>query len=192
MPFDEFLMRLAIALGRGLVLGLECEIKHAPVGARTFALLSLGAAVYTLLTLRLGAISAERAVLTVDPSRLVLGLIDSIGFLGAGAIIGSTSGNCMRAIATGGAILVSGGIGLYWEPLAITFVTAGLLFVTEVTLAKWSMRDEIFRQPERRWKRVSASIHPFSRSIASRINWCASSASPQRTILTHLPFSRSL
>jgi putative Mg2+ transporter-C (MgtC) family protein len=155
MPFDEFLMRLAIALGLGLVLGLDREIKHAPVGVRTFALVSLGAAVYTMLTLRLGAISAERADLAVDPSRLIQGLIGGIGFLGAGAIIGSTSGNRVRGIATGAAIWVSGGVGvscglgLYWEALAITFVTAGLLFVTEVAQAKWGMRDEILRQPER-------------------------------------------
>ena len=37
-----------------------------------------------------------------------------------------------------------------------------------------------------------AVAHPFARSIPSSIRRFASSASPQRTILTHLPGSRSL
>lgn len=136
-------------MGLGLLLGLDREIRHAPVGMRTFALVAVGSAVYTMLTLRLGHVSAEKDALSVDPSRLIQGLIGGIGFLGAGAIIGNTSGDRVRGIATGAAIWVAGGIGvacglgLYAEALSVTFITTALLFITEWAHSKWGRPNEI-------------------------------------------------
>lgn len=149
MPIEDFLLRLAAALGLGLLLGLDREIKHAPVGMRTFALVAVGSAVYTMLTLRIGTVPEGSDAFSVDPSRLIQGLIGGIGFLGAGAIIGSQSGDRVRGIATGAAIWVSGGIGvacglgLYWEALSVTLLTTVLLFTTEWAHAKWGRPDEI-------------------------------------------------
>lgn len=149
MPLDDFILRLGVALALGLFLGLDREIKHAPVGMRTFALVALGSAVYTMLTLRLGTVAADSNAFSVDPSRLIQGLIGGIGFLGAGAIIGSTSSDRVRGIATGAAIWVSGGIGvacglgLYWEAVSVTLLTTAVLFSTEWAHTKWGRADEI-------------------------------------------------
>lgn len=156
MPIEDFLLRLLAALGLGLLLGLDREIKHAPVGMRTFGLVAVGSAVYTMLTLQLGTVSAEREAFAVDPSRLIQGLIGGIGFLGAGAIIGSTSSDRVRGIATGAAIWVSGGIGVacglgfYWQALAVTIITTLLLFTTEWAHSRWGGPEKIIKDVSNR------------------------------------------
>ena len=152
MTFETFFTRLLISVVLGLLLGLDREIKSAPVGVRTFALVSMGAAVYTMLTLQLGELSAQKDDLAVDPSRLIQGLIGGIGFLGAGAIIGGISEDKVRGIATGAAIWVAGGVGvacglgLYWQALGVAIITAALLVLTELAQAKWGSRDSVYRQ----------------------------------------------
>lgn len=154
MTIDIFVLRVAVALVLGLVLGLDREAKNAPVGVRTFALVSMGAAAYTMLTLQLGEIAAERVDLVVDPSRLIQGLIGGIGFLGAGAIIGSRSEHRVRGIATGAAIWVAGalgvscGLGLYWWAAAVTGMALALLLVSEYAEAKFGKRDDVVRNAD--------------------------------------------
>lgn len=151
METYEFVLRMGAALGLGVLLGLDREIKHAPVGVRTYALVCVGAAVYTMLTLKIGEISLDKADLSVDPSRLIQGLIGGIGFLGAGAIIGGMRSNRVRGIASGAAIWVSGGIGVacglgfYLEAVAVTIVCAALLFFCELAQFKLGERDELIR-----------------------------------------------
>ena len=53
MPFETFLVRLCVAVGAGLLIGLEREIKHKDAGIRTHALVSLGSAIYMLVALEL-------------------------------------------------------------------------------------------------------------------------------------------
>lgn len=151
MPLGEFIIRIFAALACGLLLGLDRELKHAPVGVRTFTLVAVGSALYTMLTLELGDLSAGQSDLSVDPSRLIQGLIGGIGFLGAGAIIGSTSDNHVRGIATGAAIWVSGGLGvacglgLYWHAAVVTAVCVGILLMSELAQVKWGYRRGLNR-----------------------------------------------
>jgi uncharacterized membrane protein YhiD involved in acid resistance len=78
---EEVALRLGTALVLGGALGLNRELHGKPAGLRTHALVTLGAAVATLVALRSPNVS-----MAIDPnaiSRIVQGILTGIGFLGA-------------------------------------------------------------------------------------------------------------
>jgi len=137
----QLTLRLAAALGLGAAIGLERELHHKPAGLRTYALVALGAAAFTLITLRLmhGSPASE----SVDPLRLVAGIVGGIGFLGAGAIV--RSGGNVEGVTTAAGIWVVGALGvacgigdyaLAGVVAGFTLVTLALLGAVECRLAK--------------------------------------------------------
>jgi len=142
----EAVARLAMAAGLGLVLGLDRELKNKPVGVRSYMLMALGAAGFSLLSMELvlSSVSVQQGV-TIDPSRVIQGMIGGIGFLGAGAIIQREAG--VRGMASGAAIWVAGAIGMacgfgsYHLAVAITAIAAFILIVLGF-LRRWLDLDE--------------------------------------------------
>lgn len=107
------LFRLVFASLLGAVIGLERDIHGRPAGLRTNLLVSLGSAVFTILSESV-AVSFSRtiteAALRADPSRISAQIITGIGFLGAGAII--KSGFSVRGLTTAASLWISAGIGM--------------------------------------------------------------------------------
>jgi putative Mg2+ transporter-C (MgtC) family protein len=84
MPIEtqlESLLRIVLAGVAAGILGLEREIEDKPAGTRTFAVVGMGACLFTLV--------GEQAFDGKDDavSRLVAQIVTGIGFLGAGTII---------------------------------------------------------------------------------------------------------
>ncbi len=122
--------RLTLAYVLGGVIGWEREHEEKPAGLRTFILVCLGAALFVLTML---AVVMEAQSLTdvgptrVDPVRVVAGIAQGIGFLGAGTILvsrGSVLGlTTAAAIWATSAIGVACGLGLWKIALAGTILT---------------------------------------------------------------------
>ncbi|HEX6896553.1 MAG TPA: MgtC/SapB family protein, partial [Bryobacteraceae bacterium] len=72
--------KLLLAAALGGVIGLEREAKHRPAGLRTNLFICVGAALYTLLSIKISGNST-------DPTRIASQIIPGIGFIGAGSII---------------------------------------------------------------------------------------------------------
>jgi putative Mg2+ transporter-C (MgtC) family protein len=119
---EETALRLGAALILGGLLGLNRELHGKPAGLRTHALVSLGAAVATMVVLE----SPNRS-LTVDPNaigRVVQGILTGIGFLGAGVILRDPNGH-VTGLTTAATIWMCAVLGIvcglgYWAILAIT------------------------------------------------------------------------
>lgn len=105
------LARVAVAVVCGALLGWERESRGKPAGFRTQMMVCVGAALFTVITLRLLTPDAESAPeLRVDPSRVIAGVIGGIGFLGAGSIIQSRGD--VQGMTTAATIWVVGAIGV--------------------------------------------------------------------------------
>jgi putative Mg2+ transporter-C (MgtC) family protein len=76
------ILRLLAAVVAGAIIGLERELHDKPAGFRTNIMICLGAALFTLLSIRL---AEPRA--TADITRIAAQIVTGVGFLGAGAII---------------------------------------------------------------------------------------------------------
>lgn len=139
----EMLIRLVLALVLGALIGWNRRIRSKPAGLRTMALVSLGSATFTLIgveaMIQLATIEQEagiNAVVRLDTSRVIAGIVGGIGFLGAGAIIQSRGRIQGMTTASGiwmtAAIGVSVGLGMYVLSFAATF----LAFVVLVLLRR--------------------------------------------------------
>jgi len=102
-PFSEALLRLALAAGLGGAIGLEREFRHKPAGLRTNMLIALGSALFSILSVELGAGAGS-------PDRIAAQVVSGIGFLGAGAIL--RSGENVHGLTTAATIWVNAAIGM--------------------------------------------------------------------------------
>lgn len=135
IPIGEALLRIAAAALCGFILGIDRELKKKPVGLRTYMLVAVGAAAFTVTGMELAHQSVPETN-RIDPGRVIEGIIGAFGFLGAGAIIRS-GGDRLSGMASGAATWVTGslgvacGLGLFWLAFPIAFGAAAVLFVLE-------------------------------------------------------------
>ncbi|MBI2547711.1 MAG: MgtC/SapB family protein, partial [Candidatus Aenigmarchaeota archaeon] len=80
--YIEILLRMVLATLAGGLIGLEREIVHRPAGIRTHMLVSLGSALFALITIE---------QLPSEAARIIAGIATGIGFLGAGTIFKAKS-----------------------------------------------------------------------------------------------------
>jgi putative Mg2+ transporter-C (MgtC) family protein len=82
----DLVLRLFAAAIIGGGIGIDREVRGKPAGMRTLALVSLGAALVTVVVIRVAPPNYEH----VDAvSRVIQGIIAGVGFLGGGAILKS-------------------------------------------------------------------------------------------------------
>lgn len=79
MTYPEFTIRVIAALLAGMVIGFERQWHHKSAGLRTTTLVSLGSAIYVLLSIGITQTSG-------DPTRIIGQVVTGIGFLCAGVI----------------------------------------------------------------------------------------------------------
>jgi putative Mg2+ transporter-C (MgtC) family protein len=104
LPDAELIRRLLTAALLGAVLGFEREMKQKSAGLRTNILISVGAALFTLMSYEL----AEGA--NADPGRVAAQIVTGIGFLGAGAIMRTDSG--VQGLTTAATVWVNAAVGV--------------------------------------------------------------------------------
>ena len=123
MLVDQIL-RLLLAAAMGALIGLERDLKNKPAGIRTHMLVCLGACVYTLISV---------SDFPLDSARIAAGVVAGIGFLGAGAIIGSQDG--VYGLTTAAGIWVAAAVGLalgtgsYVIAVVSTLLVVVILFI---------------------------------------------------------------
>jgi putative Mg2+ transporter-C (MgtC) family protein len=116
LPFDltlqlDFAIRMLIAAILGAAIGLEREIHEHPAGMRTHLLVSLGSAIFTVLSIYgFQGVGQGNVAATVDPTRIAAQVVSGIGFLGAGAIL--KYGTSIRGLTTAASLWTAAAIGM--------------------------------------------------------------------------------
>jgi putative Mg2+ transporter-C (MgtC) family protein len=137
--FSTVLLKIVVAGLLGGLIGLERDIHGRPAGLRTHILVSIGSALFMIVSLHIydkySGMSAD-SILKIDPGRIAAQIITGIGFLGAGAIM--KSGVNIKGLTTAGSIWVSAGVGMasgisFYMP---AFVTTAVALVTLIFLSK--------------------------------------------------------
>lgn len=107
----EVVFRALFAVLGGGALGWERERHGKPAGLRTQMMVGLGAAMFTIVTLKLYYAALEAGGPgRLDPIRVVEGVVGGIGFLGAGTIIQARGS--VQGITTAATIWVVGAFGI--------------------------------------------------------------------------------
>ena len=133
----ELTLRLVVALLLGAVIGLEREMQRMPAGFRTHALVSLGSAIFTIVSAYAftGPLS--------DPTRIAAQVVSGVGFLGGGAIL--HYGGTVRGLTTAASLWAVAAVGMA--------AGAGLFVVAIVSAVLVIVALEVFQRLERMARR---------------------------------------
>jgi putative Mg2+ transporter-C (MgtC) family protein len=133
----EILIRVGLAAVLGGAIGLEREIREREAGLRTHLLVSVGAALFTLVSAYAWSdfrFSTPEGVV-FDPTRIAAQIVSGIGFLGAGAII--RQGLSVRGLTTAATLWVVAAIGM---ASGAGYYAAAVLTTALVLVSLWPLR----------------------------------------------------
>lgn len=132
----ETLLKIMIALGLSLIIGIEREIKRKPIGLKTSAVIATFSCLLTVISIEAAYLVPARDDInvTMDPLRLAAQIVSGIGFLGAGAILRKDNDNITglttAAMMWGSASIgIAVGAGFYTEAI---FAVISVMLVIEV------------------------------------------------------------
>jgi putative Mg2+ transporter-C (MgtC) family protein len=133
----ELLVRIGLAAALGGAIGLEREIREREAGLRTHMLVSVGAALFTLVSAYAWTdfrFSTPEGIV-FDPTRIAAQIVTGIGFLGAGAII--RQGLSVRGLTTAATLWVVAAIGM---AAGAGYYAAAVLTTALVLFSLWPLR----------------------------------------------------
>lgn len=114
-------LKIALALIVGGLLGAEREYRDKAAGFRTLVLICVGATLFTMFSIDVG--------FGKDPSRIAAGVVSGVGFLGAGVIM--RDGGSVTGLTTAATIWLTAalGMGIGAGYFGITVVAAALILL---------------------------------------------------------------
>jgi putative Mg2+ transporter-C (MgtC) family protein len=127
LTVSDLAVRILLAAAVGGALGFEREMSDQPAGLRTHILVSLGAALFTLVGIFGPGLVDSTQPIRVDPTRIAAQVVTGIGFLGAGAIL--QQGLSIRGLTTAAALWVTAAMGTavglgYYSAAVMTLVVS--------------------------------------------------------------------
>lgn len=141
----ELMTRLTFAVILGVLIGAERSRVGKRAGMRTYALVSLGACLFIIMS---GVVAFKFAEsFTFDPLRVASQVVVGIGFLGAGVIF--VQRNELTGLTTAAGLWVVAAIGAtcgYGLYSIATYVTVLTLFIFEVL---WYVEEKFVRKADR-------------------------------------------
>ncbi|HEU5438203.1 MAG TPA: MgtC/SapB family protein [Ktedonobacterales bacterium] len=145
LPLGEALLRLGVALLLGLLVGIERERKNThPAGMRTLALVSMGSALFTILSAHGFAALTGPGYAPVDPTRIAAQIVSGIGFIGAGTIL--LQRNAVRGLTTAAAIWMMAAVGMACGVGLLADAVAATLFALIVLAVLQPIERRLFHR----------------------------------------------
>ena len=142
LGWAEILLRVVLAAVLGGAIGFERELREREAGLRTHMLVSVGAALFTLVSAYAWTdwrfSTAEGLVF--DPTRITAQVVTGIGFLGAGAII--RQGLSVRGLTTAATLWVVAAIGM---ASGAGYYAAAVFTTALVLVSLWPLRILAYR-----------------------------------------------
>lgn len=145
----EDLIKIIMALVIGAVIGAEREYRNKSAGFRTVMLITLGSAIFTIMSQR---------ICPHDPDRIAANIVTGIGFLGAGAIF--KEDNRMSGLTTAASIWTAAALGMAIGNGYYVLAIGGMLLILIILFALVSVEKQIDqRNRVRKYKIVCAYKH---------------------------------
>jgi putative Mg2+ transporter-C (MgtC) family protein len=108
----EVALRLGSAAAVGAALGLNRDLAGKPMGIRTLALVSLGAAIASVSTIQVPTLAEHPDALSRVVQGIVQGVMGGIGFIGAGVVLRDVQARVVKNLTTAAAVWVTAALGL--------------------------------------------------------------------------------
>jgi putative Mg2+ transporter-C (MgtC) family protein len=137
------IMAVILAAILGGIIGIEREFRRKAAGLRTNVLICIGAAVFTVISRKMGGTS-EQSI-----TRIAAQVVTGVGFLGAGAIVRDRAG--VLGLTTAATIWLVASIGMacgagFFKLATVTTVLAILVLIglskIETFIKKWEPKKQ--------------------------------------------------
>lgn len=136
----DLVIKLALALFLGMCLGIERVVAGKIAGMRTYGLVTMGAALFTIVGI-VASGGYESALAIKESIRLTAQIITGIGFIGAGLII--FNGAKVSGVTTAAGIWVAAGVGAATGyGLYVLAITATIFALITFTIL-WYVEDRL-------------------------------------------------
>jgi putative Mg2+ transporter-C (MgtC) family protein len=143
METIDMFVHLLIALFLGSLIGLERAIADKRAGMRTYGLVSMGSALFILISQNV--MQQYAGVYNFDPLRVASQIIVGIGFIGAGLII--FHDHRLYGLTTAAGLWVAAGIGMavgFHMYILAVYVTLLTLFIFSIMwLVEQKIEDKV-------------------------------------------------
>ena len=136
IEWQDALMRLSAATVAGIAIGINRDLTNKPIGMRTLALVSLGAAAVTVASIQFSFIDNHPDALSRVVQGVIQGIMAGISFIGAGVILRDSQRKEVTGLTTAATVWVTAALGIAcglgaWVIVVATlalalFVLAGL------------------------------------------------------------------
>jgi len=104
----DMFTRVFVAMVLGMILGIERVFAHKTAGMRTYSLVAIGAALFTVISVQVSETFVD--ISNFDPLRVASQVVVGLGFIGAGIII--FKGTKISGLTTATGLWVAGAIGV--------------------------------------------------------------------------------
>jgi putative Mg2+ transporter-C (MgtC) family protein len=131
IEWQDAVMRLSAATAAGIAIGINRDLTNKPMGMRTLALVSLGAAAVTVAAIQFSFMDNHPDALSRVVQGVIQGIMAGISFIGAGVILRDSQRNEVTGLTTAATVWVTAALGIAcglgaWVIVGVT-VTLALL-----------------------------------------------------------------
>ncbi|MBP3125550.1 MgtC/SapB family protein [Thalassospira sp. ER-Se-21-Dark] len=143
--------RLVAATVIGMLIGLNRDVNGKPTGMRTLALVSLGAAVVSVVAVHFQDLIDHPDALSRVVQGILQGVLTGIGFIGAGVILREPKNMSVTGLTTAATVWMTAALGIAcalaaWHIVIIatvlTFIILVALKPVELMLVRWVGNSE--------------------------------------------------
>lgn len=111
LTHQEVLLRMAVSLLVGLIIGFERTLACKPAGIRTYSLVCIGSTLFMIVSAYgLQMVPMGAITWAMDPGRVAAQIITGIGFLGAGIILQDRGR--VKGLTTAAELWATAGLGM--------------------------------------------------------------------------------
>jgi len=128
MMFElDFLLKLGVALFLGLLIGVDRQLKHKPLGVKTSMVISVASCLITIVSIQSVPRFSMPSGTNMDAMRLAAQIVSGVGFLGAGVIL-RRSNDVISGLTTASMVWAASGLGIavgagfYFEAVSATIL----------------------------------------------------------------------
>ena len=139
-------LRLLAATGVGMVIGANRDLSGKPIGMRTLALVSLGAAAVATAGIGFGDLASHPDALSRVMQGVIQGTLTGIGFVGGGVILRDTQEHKVHGLTTAATVWVTAALGIACALAAWTIVGVGT--VMTILILYGLQRAELYIYPD--------------------------------------------
>ncbi|OIJ12515.1 methyltransferase [Anaerobacillus alkalilacustris] len=108
---EEILLKLCIALIFGLLIGIDRQLKHKPLGLKTSMVICVASCLVTIVSIESFYNFASPTFNAMDPMRLAAQIVSGVGFLGAGVIL-RRQNDVISGLTSAAMIWAASGLGI--------------------------------------------------------------------------------